>query len=134
MMRRHTSFFLVLMLIFVAVLGLVVLPLSSIRPSHSYTIVSSNAVATGEIPWEIDCGFPQTPPTCQIPYHEPGGHGFNSTTLSGAQLVNYQGRLYYRFQEFGINYQTDTIWFTNSSVYCVSVNGNGDWGYPSCPG
>jgi len=131
MMRRETSFFLVLVLIFAAVLGLVVLPLSMVPVSQSYSIVRSNVTATGEIPWEIDCGFPQTP-ICQIPYDQPA-HGINSTTLSGAQLVNYQGRLYYRVEP-RFNYQTFVVWFTNSSIYCVSVNGNGDWGYPSCPG
>jgi len=140
--KKGAAFVVAQAAIVAAVLALVTLPLEypSTAPASGptassvsrmstvaepYQVVRDNVSVTGNIIQSIDCDIP--PYVCAI--YGPG------PTLRGGQLINYQGSYYYLFSGLVVeNTKTSfTVWFTNSTIYCVTPQGFVDTQEPVCP-
>ncbi len=115
--------------------------------ARPWQVVKNNVTVSGGMAFNIYCDFPVIP-TCPLPFPNDGGGPYLY-----AELVNYQGDYYYVHNNTiltGAVFTTATattgvtttyvpsgtqitIWFTNSTIYCVSPEGFWSLGYPTCP-
>jgi hypothetical protein len=143
----------------VGVISVTTLSTSNVNASESdsstrqepWQVVNNNVTVTGKMAEVITCETPLIGFSCPVLI----------TSINDIQLIKYQGNYYYVKNEEHYNAITSTtytivagrtesgidvgqgapaflatVWFTNSSVYCISpaVTNSPMGSYPTCPG
>jgi hypothetical protein len=87
-------------------------------------VLRYDLVVKGHMAFEIECVLLEA--TCPYQVVEDPSH----LALGGIELISYDGSYYYAYNSIppapGFPDLLFTVWFTNSTIYCVSPAGN--WG------